>query len=148
MSDIRISKTSKPLAPTKKITKNQGASAESFTTFLKEKQHEKTKKELDEMMSEISEKGKSLTDSKNLELLVSYKKMVKNFLEKATKHAFEIIDSKGIGRVGRTKILKIISAVDENLIALTDEFISSERSKIKLLDKIGELEGLLTDIYI
>ncbi len=148
MSDIRISKTSKPLTTARKVSSKNSAAGESFTTFLKEKQHENTKRELDEMMSEISEKGKSLTDSKNLELLVSYKKMVKSFLEKATKHAFEIIESKGIGRVGRTKILKIVSAVDENLIALTDEFISSERNKIKLLDKIGELEGLLTDIYI
>ncbi len=148
MSDLRISRTSKSMSASGKVNSKQKASAGTFTSLLKEKHQEQTKQELDEMMKEIGEKGKSLADTRDLDVLVSYKKMVKGFLEKATKYAFEIVESKGIGRIGRSKILKLISAVDENLIQITDEFLNKERNKINMLDKIGELEGLLTDIYI
>ncbi len=149
MSDLRISKSSsKKIAKTKKVAKNESLSTSTFTNLLHEKDEQKQKENLEKMMKEISEKGKKLIETRNVETLVVYKKMIKDYIEEATKYAFKIIDNRGFGRIGRSKILKVVSAVDEKLIDITEEFLKEERQKINLLGKIGELEGLLTDFYI
>ncbi len=37
--------------------------------------------------------------------------------------------------------------IDEKMIALTEDMLVQEKSSIKLLSKIGEIEGLLLNIY-
>lgn len=131
-----------------KVKEKAPASSASFSSLLNEKKESEDREKLDKMMEKIKEKGEELVDSRNLDILVSYKKMVKDFVGQASAFAFQIVDRKGLSRMGRSKILKIISQVDEALVKLTEEFLKEERNKLNLLRKIGQLGGLLTDIYV
>jgi uncharacterized protein YaaR (DUF327 family) len=42
----------------------------------------------------------------------------------------------------------VVSAVDQKLLELTDIIIAQEESKIKILQKVGEIQGLLVNIYL
>lgn len=145
---MKVEKISSNSIKTSAIKQKPNTTGSSFTGLMKEKKDEETKRQLDDMMKNIKEKGKELVESKNLDILVSYKKMIKDFVTSAVEFAFEIVDVKGRSRIGRSKVLKIISQIDENLLEITNEFLNEERSNLNLLKKIGELGGLLTDIYI
>lgn len=134
-------------APVSKVNKPQAVVGTSFSNLLGGKREEHTREELEQLMHAIREEGDKLVDAKNIEILVNYKKMVKSFVSKAVDFAFEIQDKKGVLRFGRGKVLKIISQIDDNLVAITEQFLSEERSRIKLLEKVGELQGLLYNIY-
>ncbi len=145
---MKVSRVTSATSKASAVKQKPNTSGSTFTDLMNEKKDEETKRQLDQMMKSIKAKGEELVDSKNLDLLVNYKKLVRDFVATAVEFAFEIIERKGRSRMGRAKILKVVSKIDDNLVQITEEFLSSERSKLKLLKKIGELGGLLTDIYI
>lgn len=131
-----------------RISSVQNTENSSFTQLMDEKKDEKKREELHKLMDNIKQKGNELVDSKNVELLVNYKKMIKDFVSNAVEYAFEIQERKGFSRMGRTKILKIVSLIDESLVEITNDFLEQERNKINMLAKIGELNGLLMNIFV
>lgn len=145
---MRVEKPSSVNRNIKSVHKKDESPASSFSSFMQEKKDTERREELDKMMKKIKEKGVELVDSKNLDLLLDYKRSVKEFVSSAVNFAFEIVDRKGHSRLGRTKILKIVSQIDDELVRLTEEFLEEEKSKLNLLNKIGQLCGLLTNIYV
>lgn len=131
-----------------RISSVQNTENSSFTQLMDEKKDEKKREELHKLMDNIKQKGNELVESKNVELLVNYKKMIKDFVSNAVEYAFEIQEKKGFSRMGRTKILKIVSLIDESLVEITNDFLEQERNKINMLAKIGELNGLLMNIFV
>ncbi len=127
--------------------KKTDATETSFSSLLGEKKQEWTREELEHMMLDIKADGEKLVDERNIEVLVAYKKKIKSFVSKAVDYAFDIQDKKGLSRFGRGKILKIVSQIDDTLVELTENFLDEERARINMLDKIGELQGLLYNIY-
>lgn len=143
----KINQTSKT-SEFNKVSAKTTVEGSHFTQLMDEKRDEKRRDELNRLMDKIKEKGSELVDSKNVELLVNYKKMIKEFVSNAVEFAFEIQERKGFSRMGRTKILKIVSLIDESLVEITNGFLEQERNKINMLSKIGELNGLLMNIFV
>ncbi|MGV3240560.1 DUF327 family protein [Streptococcus hyovaginalis] len=48
---------------------------------------------------------------------------------------------------GQGRDLSIIHVKDEKLVELTEEVIAKEKNSLNILDKIGEIKGLLIKIY-
>lgn len=135
---------SKPAAPA--AAKANPVTGIQFSEIMDQSDFKQSKEHLEHLLKNIQSEGKKLADAKTIESLIYYKKLVKSFLEDALKMSLKIEERRGYSRVGRTKALKIISMVDEKLIELTDEFLSTERKGIRLLEKVGELQGLLVNL--
>lgn len=121
----------------------------SFKELLNYAEDDSRQKEmLDEMMSKIDEKGKGLIESRTVENLFEYKDMIKGFVEEAVNFGLRIEERRGLSRSTRSKVLRVVSAVDKKLLELTDIIIAQEESKIKILQKVGEIQGLLVNIYL
>jgi uncharacterized protein YaaR (DUF327 family) len=43
--------------------------------------------------------------------------------------------------------MRMVSMIDEKMIDLTEDMLRQENSGLKLLTKIGEIEGLLLNLY-
>ena len=147
MKVSKVNQTSKT-SKFNKVSAKTGVEGSHFTQLMDEKRDEKRRDELNRLMDKIKEKGSELVDSKNVELLVNYKKMIKEFVSNAVEFAFEIQERKGFSRMGRTKILKVVSLIDDSLVEITNGFLEQERNKINMLSKIGELNGLLMNIFV
>ncbi len=145
---MKVNKVTSPSTGVHNVKKKSDTPNSSFLNLMQDKKDNEKREELDKMMDDIKNKGKELVDSRNVELLVEYKKNVKEFVKTAVEFAFEIVDRKGRSRIGRSKILKVVSQIDEELVKITDEFLAEERNRLNLLQKIGELGGLLTNIYV
>lgn len=119
----------------------------AFDEILALTEEENEKHQLDELLEDIRKKGRELSEKRDVEILIEYKEMVKSFVEEAVTYGLKIVESRGHGRAGRSKIMRMVSMIDEKMINLTEELIQQEKSSIKLLTKIGEIEGLLLNIY-
>lgn len=51
-------------------------------------------------------------------------------------------------RFGEGRRLKIVETVDERLVELASDILDEEKETIDLLDKIGEIKGLLINLYM
>ncbi|MDO4772910.1 MAG: YaaR family protein [Bacillota bacterium] len=145
---MKIDKIGPSAGKTRTVSKKNETAGSGFLNLMQDRKDAETRDELNKMLKKIKDKGEELVESKNIELLVEYKKSVKDFVTGAVNFAFEVVDRKGRSRIGRAKILKIVSQIDDELVKITEEFLSEERNKLNLLRKIGELGGLLTNIYV
>jgi len=50
-------------------------------------------------------------------------------------------------RFGRTKILAIVRTVNQKLVDLGKELLSSNKDSLKVLALVDEIRGLLLDLY-
>ncbi|MNE66321.1 hypothetical protein D3C80_1618630 [compost metagenome] len=53
---------------------------------------------------------------------------------------------RGFDRRGRMKRYKLLEEIDETLVSMAEDLLDSEQGRIDLLNKIGEIRGLLINL--
>lgn len=100
------------------------------------------------LLGDISAAGERVARSRNLRELTRFKMLVKRFLQEAVNHGLEMKQSHTWNRFGEGRRLKIVETVDERLVELASDILDEEKETIDLLDKIGEIKGLLINLYM
>ncbi|UYO35725.1 YaaR family protein [Bacillus zhangzhouensis] len=99
------------------------------------------------MLSDIEVFGKKLAKSRNLKDLARFKGLVKRFVKETVDNGLNIETSRSFDIYGNTRTLALVKALDEKLIELTEEMMDQEKPSIDLLERIGEIKGLLINLY-
>ncbi len=103
--------------------------------------------QLTRLIGDISSAGERVARSRNLRELTRFKMLVKRFLQEAVNQGLEMKQSHTWNRFGEGRRLKIVETVDERLIELAADILDEEKETVDLLDKIGEIKGLLINLY-
>lgn len=103
--------------------------------------------QLTRLLGDISTAGDRLARSRNLRDMAKFKMLVKRFLSEAVEFGMGLQQSHTWNRFGEGRRLKIVKTIDEKLVELAQEIIDQEKESIDLLDKIGEIKGLLVNLY-
>lgn len=119
----------------------------SFSEVVSQRRTDVTFERLSKKMKEIEDQGKKLVDTRSVENLKKYKKLVKDFMEDAVKNGLELKEHRGFSQRGSSKIYKLVKEVDSKLIELTNNTLDKEKSGIELLGLVGEIQGMLINIY-
>lgn len=118
-----------------------------FQSVMDKKRNETTFDRLTKKVAEIETQGKKLADTHSVENLRKYKKMVKDFMEDAIKNGLELTEHRGFNQRGSTKVYKLVKEVDKKLIDLTNEVLDKEKKGLDILNVVGEIKGLLINMY-
>ena len=102
---------------------------------------------LTKLLGDITTAGDRLARSRNLRDMAKFKMLIKKFLEEAVDFGMGLKQSHTWNKFGEGRKLKIVETIDEKLVELAEEILSQEKSSIELLDKIGEIKGLLINLY-
>lgn len=102
---------------------------------------------LTKLVTEIEDQGKVLSEKRTVDHLRKYKQLVKKFMDEAIKNGLQLEEQRGFNRRGRTKIYKIVKEVDSKLIDLTNAVLDKERTSLDILNKVGEIKGMLINMY-
>ncbi|OCA89018.1 YaaR family protein [Pseudobacillus wudalianchiensis] len=119
----------------------------SFSEVMSKKKGDTLLDKMTAMTKEIEEQGKKLSKSQTVEDLKKYKKLVKKFMEEAVNNGLQLEEQRGFNRRGRTKVYKIVKEVDSKLIDLTNAVLDKEKKGLEVLGLVGEIQGLLINIY-
>lgn len=132
-----------------RVEKKDDAPTESvsFTEVMHKKKNDVLFERFQTMAQEIEAQGKKLAESQTVEDLKKYKKLVKQFLDDAVKNGLQLEEQRGFSRGGRTRIYKIVKEVDKKLIDLTNAVLQKEQKGLDLLGLVGEIQGLIINIY-
>ncbi len=122
----------------------------TFTEILStlDDNRDRSKELLDELLKDIESKGKELIEHRTVETLVEYRNMIKGFVEEAVEEGYKIEERRGFSRSGRTRVMRTVKEVDKQLVNLTNMILGQEKKQIKLLEKIGQIQGLLVNLTI
>jgi uncharacterized protein YaaR (DUF327 family) len=102
---------------------------------------------LTKLVAEIEVQGKALSENRTVDHLRKYKKMVKEFMEEAIQNGLQLEEQRGFNRRGRTKVYKIVKEIDSKLIDLTNTVLDKEKTSLDILNKVGEIKGMLINMY-
>ena len=76
-----------------------------------------------------------------------YRGLVQEFLNEVVPRSHSFSRENFLDRRGRHRVYGIIRLVDENLDQLAQELMKDEKDNLAILNKIGEIRGLLLDIF-
>jgi uncharacterized protein len=119
----------------------------SFAEVVAKKNEELALERFQQLVKEIEEQGKILSESRSVEDLRKYKKLVKKLLDDVVKNGLQLSEQHGFNWSGRSRLYKIVKEVDKKLIDLTNAVLQKEKQGIDLLGTIGEIQGLIINIY-
>lgn len=102
---------------------------------------------LQTLMEEITMQGEKLSKRRDVKDMKHYRALVKEFLNEVVTHSHSFSRENFLDRRGRHRVYGIIRLVDENLDQLAQELMKDEKDNIAILTKIGEIQGLLLDIF-
>lgn len=102
---------------------------------------------LNTLMVEITEQGNLLAKRKDVKDMKKYRGLIKEFMNEIVNRSHTFSRENFLDRRGRHRVYGIIRLVDETLDSLAQELVSDEENNITLLNKIGEIKGLLLDIF-
>ncbi|MBD5105956.1 MAG: YaaR family protein [Lachnospiraceae bacterium] len=99
------------------------------------------------MMEEITRQGDKISKHMDVRDMKRYRGLIKGFLNEIITRSHEFSRENFLDRRGRHRVYGIIKLVDENLDELAKELIKDEKDHMAILSKIGEIRGLLLDIF-
>ena len=102
---------------------------------------------LQTLMQEITVQGERLAKRRDVKDMRHYRALVKEFMNEVVTHSHSFSRENLLDRRGRHRVYGIIRLVDENLDLLAQELMKDEKDNLAILNKIGEIRGLLLDIF-
>lgn len=99
------------------------------------------------MMEQITMQGEKLAKHRDVRDMKRYRGLIKEFLNEVVGRSHEFSRENFLDRKGRHRVYGIIRLVDQNLDDLAQELVKDEKDNLNILAKIGEIRGLLLDIF-
>lgn len=132
---------------TNKQTRSNLEGKQSFDGLVQTQSHKLKTQELQVLMKSITVQGEKLAKFRSFRDLVKFKRMVKGFLQETVYNGLSLKQSHSFGLESRSQKLSIVTEIDEKLIELTEELMNQEKKTVDLLGLIGEIKGLLINLY-
>lgn len=99
------------------------------------------------MMEEIVMQGDKLVKRMDVRDMRRYRSLIKEFMNEIVNRSHKFSRENFLDRRGRHRVYGIIRLVDDKLDELAQELVKDEHDKISILAKVGEIRGLLLDIF-
>ena len=132
------------VAETSKVTAGDGSFKFTLSSAISDAQ---LQAKVEELMKDITIQGNRIAEHMDIRDLKRYRGLVREFLEEVVYRSHKFSRENFLDRRGRHRVYGIIKLIDENLDALASELVEDEKDHLSILSKIGEIQGLLLDIF-
>ncbi|MFC5648870.1 YaaR family protein [Paenibacillus solisilvae] len=119
----------------------------NFADIMQQQDEQQSIEHLQRKLQDIQMQGERLSRSMTVRELKLYRQMVKQFLEDTVKRGIGMKETRGFDRRGRTKRYKLLDELDSALVAMGEELLGSEEGRLELLQKIGDIRGILINLF-
>lgn len=99
------------------------------------------------MMEEITRQGDRLSKKMDVRDMKRYRGLIKDFMNEIVNRSHKFSRENFLDKKGRHRVYGIIRQVDDTLDELARELMKDEKDHLAILGKIGEIRGLLLDIF-
>lgn len=127
--------------------KQQPGSGIKFNALVEKQEHKLQIGQLQQLMKEVESAGERLARSRTFKDLAKFRTLVKQFVKEAVNFGMELKHSHSWNQYGEGRSLKVVETIDDKLVELTDELMKKKDEQIDILGKIGEVKGLLINLY-
>src|SRR5690625_5261354 len=143
---MRINERMRSQLETKRVQSNRNGQR-TFEQMIQSQTIKLNEQEHDQMIEKISDQGKRLGRSRTVRDLVAFKRLVKEFLEKTVYQGYQLKSSHDFNIHGNSQKLSLVKEIDKRLVELTEKVMHEASKSVDLLGLIGEIKGLLINLY-
>ncbi|MBQ9989937.1 MAG: YaaR family protein [Lachnospiraceae bacterium] len=144
--DIKVNGPSQLPAVGQQTQVTQGDGTFKFT-LASHVQEAELQARLNLLMEEITMQGDKLAKKRDIRDMRKYRGLIKEFMNEIVNRSHEFSRENFLDRRGRHRVYGIIRLVDQTLDELAQELVKDEKDNLEILSKIGEIRGLLLDIF-
>jgi len=116
-------------------------------TLVSHVEEQELQTRLTSLMEEITMQGDKLAKKRDVRDMKRYRGLIKEFMNEIINRSHSFSRENFLDRKGRHRVYGIIRLVDENLDELARELMKDEKDHLAILSRIGEIRGLLLDIF-
>ncbi|SDY60880.1 YaaR family protein [Tindallia californiensis] len=120
----------------------------NFMDKLSRVKSDEVRDHLQGLYGKISKQADKISERLYLDDVLHYKKLVREFLDVATKNSHQFSKQNFLDRRGRHRVYAIVKNVDRELDHLTKEFINQEADRISVMKRLDDIRGMLMDIMM
>lgn len=102
---------------------------------------------VNQMLNDITVQGKLIAKHMDIREMKRYRGLIKDFLNEIVNRSHKFSRENFLDHRGRHRVYGIIRLIDENLDELAQALVEDEKNQLDILGRIGEIEGLLLDIF-
>lgn len=136
------------LDPSQKNIRPNSTGPQGFGQMVQSESQKMRQQELHRLMGDITKQGEKVARFRSFKDLAKYKRLVKSFVQESVQYGMDLKQSHSWGMDGQSRKLTIVQSVDDKLAELTDEVMNQEKKSIDVLGIIGEIKGLLVNLYM
>lgn len=144
--DLKVNEMT-PTAAVDTTPKTQAASGDFKFTLTSAINEAQLQERLNTLLNDISVQGERIAQHMDIRDMKAYRSLVKDFLNEVVSRSHKFSRENFLDRRGRHRVYGIIRLIDENLDELASELVKDEKDHLAILSRIGEIQGLLLDIF-
>ena len=144
--EIKVGKVSQP-APVEPVQSAQPTDGSFKFMLASHVEGAELQARLQTLMEEITMQGERLYKRRDVRDMWHYRRLVKDFMNEVVTHSHSFSRENFLDRRGRHRVYGIIRLIDENLDQLAQELMKDEQDNLAILNTMGEIRGLLLDIF-
>ena len=145
--DIKVNQVNQVTSPTEVNQAGQISDEQFKFTLMSKIEENGLQERLSAMFDDITMQGKKIGKHMDVKDRKRYRSLIKDFLNEIVNRSHKFSRENFLDRKGRHRVYGIIRLIDQNLDELAGELIKEEKDNISILGKIGEIRGLLLDIF-
>lgn len=144
--DLRVSQLQQPAQIDTKTTAPESDGSFRFT-LLSSIQEQELQASLAVMMEDITQQGNKLSRKMDIRDMKLYRRMIKEFMNEIVTHSHSFSRENFLDKKGRHRVYGMVKLIDQALDDLAEELMREEQDHIAILNKIGEIQGMILDLF-
>lgn len=101
---------------------------------------------VDSLLQDITFQGNRIAQHMDIRDMKKYRGLIRDFMNEVVYRSHKFSRENFLDRKGRHRVYGLIKLIDANLDELAQELVKDEKDHILILNRIGEIRGLLLDI--
>ena len=144
--DMKVNQLMSP-APVEKQSQVSQSDGTFKFTLASHIQEADLQARLNTLMEDITMQGDKLAKKRDIRDMKKYRGLIKEFMNEIVNRSHQFSRENFLDRRGRHRVYGIIRRIDQTLDELAQELVKDEKDNLAILAKIGEIRGLLLDIF-
>ncbi|WP_238389598.1 YaaR family protein [Virgibacillus sp. MSP4-1] len=135
------------LDPSQKNPPLKSVQGNNFHSAIRTEQQQMRETELKRLLEQITAQGDKVARFRSFKDLSKFKGLVKQFVKEAVQYGLDLKQTRNFSMNGQSRKLTTVDTIDEKLVELTDSVFDQEKKSMDILEQIGEIKGLLVNLY-
>jgi uncharacterized protein YaaR (DUF327 family) len=132
----------------KEPKRTSGGSEACFQSRLNQVECRNYEDKLNELISKIMAQGQRLGEKIDIRELKIYKKLIAEFLRETIENTTKFSKQSFLDRRGRHRVYALVRKINNELELLTRDILNDEKDKIRILQRLDDIRGLVLDIVM